>query len=90
MNQTHVRWSGTLRPTIDITPGAGWRRGMRRAGVALMLVLALPVLWFLGALTLLGLLGGVAVTVFWGVARQAMSPGGRFRRSHSSGAADER
>lgn len=89
MNQTHVRWTVNLQPTIDITPGAGWRRGMRRAGVALVLMLALPLLWLLGALTLLGLLGGVAAMLLLGVARQAMSPGGRHTQSHRSSNADE-
>lgn len=82
MNQTHVRWSSNVRPTIDVTPGAGWRRGVRRAGAALLLALALPVLWLLGALTLLGLLGGMALMLLWAVARQAMPARAGYRRRY--------
>lgn len=89
MNQTHVRWRVDAQPTIDITPGAVWRRGVRRAGAALVLAVALPLLWLFGALTLLALLGGVAVMLLWSVVRQAMRPGGRPRQGHRSGAADE-
>ncbi len=89
MNQNQVRWTLNVQPTIDVTPGAGWRRGMRRAGVVLVLALALPLLWLLGTLTLLALLGGVAVMLLWGVMRQAMPPRGRSGRSHRIGAADE-
>ena len=65
MNHTHVRWSANVRPTIDVTPGTGWRGGLRRVGLAMTLVLllavVLPLLWLFGALTLLAMLGGVAV-----------------------------
>lgn len=90
MDQTSLRTPRTLRRTIDITPGAGWRRGLRRAGVALVLALALPVLWLLGALTLLGLLGGAAALLLWGAARQAAPSRARFRHGHGSDAGDER
>jgi len=92
VNQTRGRWSANWQPTIDVTPGAGWRRGMRRAGVALLLAVALPVLWFLGALTLLGLLGGVAVMLLWGLVRRAMPSRARYKRGdggRGSGAADQ-
>ena len=89
MNQNQVRWALNVQPTIDIAPGAGWRRGMRRAGIALMLALALPLQWLLGSLTLLALLGGVAVMLLWGVVRRAIPSRGRSRPGHRIGAADE-
>lgn len=93
MNQTHVRWTAYSRPTIDVTPGAGWRRGLRRVGLAMMLGLvlavALPMLWLFGTLTLLALLGGVAVMLLWGVVRQAITPRVRSRQRHGIGPADE-
>ncbi len=92
MNQTHARRSAKPRPTIDVTPGAGWRRGMRGAGLAMVpglgLAVVLPVLWFLGALALLTMLGGVAVMLLWGMVRQAMPPRGRCGQGHRIGAAD--
>ncbi len=93
MNHTHVRWSANVRPTIDVTPGAGWRGGLRRVGLAMTLVLVLavvlPLLWLFGALTLLAMLGGVAVMLLWGMARQAFAPRVRSRQSHHTRASDE-
>ena len=93
MNQSQVRWSAYSRPTIDVTPGAGWRRGLRRVGLAMMVGLvpavALPVLWLFGALTLLAMLGGVAVMLLWGMVRQAYAPRGRSRQGHRISPADE-
>jgi hypothetical protein len=93
MNQIHVRWSAYAPPAIDVTPGASWRRGLRRVGLAMMLGLALavalPLLWLFGALTLLAMLGGVAVMLLWGMVRQALAPRGRSRQGHRISAADE-
>ena len=93
MNHTHVRWSANVRPTIDVTPGAGWRRGLRRVGLAmtLMLVLAvmLPLLWLFGALTLLAMLGGVAAMLLWGIVRTAFAPRGRSGHSRRTCASDQ-
>jgi len=92
MNQTYVRWRVDSRPIIDITPGTSWQRGVRRTGVALVLAVALPLLWLFGTLTLLtllALLGGVAVMLLWGVVRQAITPRVRSRQRHGIGPADE-
>ncbi len=89
MNQTYVRWSEDSQPIIDITPGTSWRRGVRRAGVALVLAVALPLLWLFGTLTLLALLGGVAVMLLWSAVRHAMTPRVRSRQRHRIGPADE-
>ena len=51
-----------LRPTIDVTPDASWRRTARTAVVVVMLTLALPLTWMLGALIAFALLGAVAVS----------------------------
>ncbi len=89
MNQTYVRWRVDSRPIIDITPGTSWQRGVRRAGVALVVAVALPLLWLFGTLTLLALLGGVAVMLLWGLVRQAITPRVRSRQRHGIGPADE-
>ena len=89
MYQTHHRMPGTLRYIVDITPGARWRLAMRTAGIALLLAVVLPVLWFLGALTLLGLMGAVAAMLIWGMARNSLWPRGRRDPSHGVGATDE-
>lgn len=93
MNHTHVCWTANVRPTIDVTPGAGLRRGLRRVGFAMTLVLVLavvlPLLWLFGALTLLAMLGGVAVMLLWGMVRQAYAQRGRSRQSHRTRASDE-
>lgn len=93
MNHTHVRWSANVQPTIDVTPGAGWRRGLRRVGLAMtlmvMLAVVLPLLWLFGALTLLATLGGVAVMLLWGMVRQAFAPRIRSGQSLRTRASDE-
>lgn len=90
MNQTSFPAPESSRRTIDITPGAGWRRGMRQAGAVLVLAIVLPVLWLVGSLALLGLLGAAAVMLLWGVARQAMPASAGCRHRRGVGAADER
>ena len=57
--------SAPLRPTIDVTPGAGWRRTARTAAAAAMLTLSLPLAWMLGALIVFALLGAAAVWLGW-------------------------
>ena len=57
--------SAPLRPTIDITPGAGWKRTARTAAAAAILTLALPLAWMLGALIAFALLGAAVVLLGW-------------------------
>ena len=53
------------RRTIDITPGARGRRLLRGLRNAALLLVALPVLWLLGALAVLVLLGGATAIFAW-------------------------
>ena len=57
--------SAPLRPTIDVTPGAGWRRTVRTAAAAVILTVALPLAWMLGALIAFALMGAAAVLLGW-------------------------
>ncbi len=68
------------RTTIDITPGAGWRRAARGALAALVLLIAVPLLWFFGVLLLLGLVAAGALLVGAVIVQQAW----RSRRSQRS------
>ena len=57
--------SASLRPTIDVTPGTGWRRTAQTAAAAVILTLALPLAWMLGALIAFALLGAAVVLLGW-------------------------
>ena len=57
--------SAPLRPTIDVTPGAGWRRTAQTAAAAVTLTLALPLAWMLGVLIAFALLGAAVVLLGW-------------------------
>ena len=64
--QDHLFYaSAPRRPMIDITPGAGWRRAVRTAAAAVILTLALPLAWMLGALIAFALLGAAVVLLGW-------------------------
>ncbi|MDH5540934.1 MAG: hypothetical protein OEY03_16135 [Rhizobacter sp.] len=72
----------TSRPrTIDITPGASWRRSARALFAGLALVLVLPLLWLVGALALLGLLGGATIAAAAWATRNWWRGRGRARPS---------
>jgi len=58
------------RRTIDISPGAGWRRAGRALLIAVVLTMVLPLLWLLGALVVLGLLGATVALLVWVFAMQ--------------------
>ena len=60
--------------TIDVTPGAGWHRTARALAAASVLVIVLPLLWLLGAVLALGLLGTTAVMLGWTFVRQWRRP----------------
>lgn len=47
--------------TIDGTPGAGWRRAVKTIASIGVIAVVLPLLWLLGALVLLAVVGGTAV-----------------------------
>ena len=51
---------GRPRRTVDISPGAAWRRSGRMLLAALALLVGLPLLWLLGALALLAALGALS------------------------------
>ena len=55
----HLRRAHTHR-VIDITPVPWWRRAARAALALLIFVVAVPLLWLLGSLFTLALLGGTA------------------------------
>lgn len=52
---------------IDITPLPWWRRTARAALALLIFVVAVPLLWLLGALFALALLGGTAAMLVVGM-----------------------
>lgn len=52
---------------IDITPLPWWRRTARAALALLIFVVAVPLLWLLGGLFALALLGGTAAMLLAGV-----------------------
>lgn len=56
---------------LDVTPGAGWRRLLRRLGFIAFLLVVVPVAWFFGALAVLILLGAGLLAVAGLVARAA-------------------
>lgn len=66
------------RRMIDVTPGAGWRRTARALAAAsalvIVLVIVLPLLWLLGGVLALGLLGATAVMLGWSFVRQWRRP----------------
>ncbi len=76
----NVNWPPMRRTTIDITPGAGWRRSVRGVLLALVLLVLVPMLWFFGILLLLGLVAAGALLVGAVIVQQAW----RTRRSRSS------
>ncbi len=49
--------------TIDVTPGAGWRRIARSVLAGALLIVGLPLLWLVGGLVMLALVGAVALLV---------------------------
>ncbi len=53
------------RRTIDVTPGARGRRFWRGLRNAALLLVVLPVLWLLGAMAVLVLLGGATAIFAW-------------------------
>lgn len=53
------------RRTIDITPGARWRRMLRVAVATLLITIVLPLLWLFGGLVLLALLGVASIVIAW-------------------------
>ena len=65
MYRTYAHFRRAAPRTIDITPGAGWRRAGRALLTLLVLVVVVPLLWLLGGLVLLALFGGVAL--LWAV-----------------------
>lgn len=69
MNRPYIHLHLNRQRTIDVTPGAGWRRAARALLVALVLVVVLPLLWLIGGLVLLGLVGAAAVLLAVGLAR---------------------
>ena len=52
---------------IDITPVPWWRRTARAASALLIFVVAVPLLWLLGGLFALALLGGTAAMLLVGL-----------------------
>jgi len=78
MVEYFVHVSGVPRRTIDISPGAGWRRAGRALIAAVVLTMVLPLLWLLGGLLVLTLLGGAAAMFAAAFARQWW----RSRRTH--------
>ena len=54
---------------IDITPLPWWRRTARAALALSIVVVAVPLLWLLGSLFALALLGGTAAMLVIGVVR---------------------
>lgn len=69
MNRPFIHPQLNRQRTIDITPGAGWRRAARAALTLLLLLVVLPLLWLVGGLVLLGLAGAAAVLLAVGFAR---------------------
>lgn len=69
MKQTFSPYTGVPRRTIDITPGAAWRRTARLLVSAALLAITLPLLWLLGGLALLGLAAAASVAFAWLAAR---------------------
>ena len=69
MKKNFSSYSSVPRRTIDITPGAGWRGTMHLLATAVRLAIALPLLWLLGGLVLLGLIAAASVVFAWLVAR---------------------
>lgn len=60
----------TTRHTIDITPGARWRRAVRASIALAVFAVVFPLLWLLGGLVVLALVGGAIVMLAWATARQ--------------------
>ena len=54
---------------IDITPLPWWRRTARAALALLIFIVAVPLLWLLGGLFALALLGGTAAMLVGGLVR---------------------
>ena len=55
MNRPFIHLQLNRQRTIDVTPGAGWRRAARAALTVLQLVVVLPLLWLVGGLVLLAI-----------------------------------
>ena len=64
--------SARLRLTVDVTPGTGWRSTERTVAAAVILTLALPLAWMLGALIAFALLGSAAVLLSWAFVRSKL------------------
>jgi hypothetical protein len=68
-----MRSSRLSGPEIDVTPGAGWRRVARGVVSAVLLALALPLVWLIGAFALGAFLCVWAAMLFW-VNRRQVTP----------------
>lgn len=69
MNRPFIHLQLNRQRTIDVTPGAGWRRATRAALTVLLLVVVLPLLWLVGGLVLLGLVAAAVALLAIGLAR---------------------
>jgi hypothetical protein len=65
--------------SIDITPGVRWRHALKILGVVLFLLVAVPLVWFVGALALITL-AGIGAIAFAIVAVRMWWAGLRLRR----------
>ncbi len=86
MDRIFIYRRETPRRTIDVTPGARGRRWLRGLRNAALLLVVLPVLWLLGAMAVLVLLGGVTAIFAWWAVRAWLAD----RRAPRSGVVDVR
>ena len=64
--------SAFSRPATIGAPGAGWRRIFRTAAAVVILTIALPLAWMLGAMIAFVLLGAAVVLLGWAFVRSKL------------------
>ena len=64
--------SASPRPAINVTPGADRRRIFRTVAAVVILTIALPLAWMLGAMIAFVLLGAAVVLLGWAFVRSKL------------------